>query len=257
MLIDAAPAQAAPMPNSWLRRLRRKLRGWTVSQNPAADGWTPARGSVLVVAPHPDDEVIGCGGTICRHVAADDPVTVVYLTRGEKSRGYPWLTETQRQETRVKEAMMSCAVLGVADTVFLDGEDGNLADPTILNELAVKVAAAVTEKQPKVVYVPHAGDNHPDHIAAFRIISQIARGMSVPPTVYQYELWSPLIADFAVDITKAMPAKVKAVKCHQSALDAFDYVSTMMGLAAYRSGTMLQRKGYAEAFRRTPDLHRS
>lgn len=261
--VPAAPALPTPgpagtrMPNTWFHRLRRKLRTWVATRKPAADGWQPAGGPVLVIAPHPDDEVIGVGGTICRHARAGDPVTVIYLTRGEKSRGYPWLTGPQRQQTRMKEATASCRILGVTDTVFLKGADGHLAEPSVFNELAVQVAAAITDRQPKVIYVPHAADNHPDHIAAFRMICQIARAMSVPPTVYQYELWSPLTADFGVDVTRHMRAKVRAIKCHQSALDAFDYVPTMIGLAAYRSGTLLQHRGYAEAFRRTPDLHRS
>ena len=68
--------------------------------------------------------------------------------------------------------------------------------------------------------------------------------------VHQYELWSPLAADFAVDVTREMKHKLKAIRCHELALDAFDYVPTMLGLAAYRSGTLLQRRGYAEAFKR-------
>jgi hypothetical protein len=48
-----------------------------------------------------------------------------------------------------------------------------------------------------------------------------------------------------------MRTKLKAIKCHRLALDAFNYLPTAMGLAAYRSGTMLERKGYAEAFKRT------
>ena len=112
-------------------------------------------------------------------------------------------------------------------------------------------------RQPKVIYVPHAGDNHADHIAAYRMIAELVRNAAPQPTVYQYELWSPVAADFAVDISRQMSAKVKAIKCHQLALDAFDYVPPMKGLAAYRSGTLLQRKGYAEAFKRTPEVYRA
>ncbi len=249
------PVQHVPMPNTFLRRARHKLRAWAAQRRPAVDAWQAAGGPVMVIAPHPDDEVIGCGGTLCRHVAGGDSVSVVYLTRGEKSRGYPWLTAAQRQAKRVQEATSSCAILGVRDTVFLDGEDGNLSEPAMFGELLGKVAAEVAARQPRAIYVPHGDDNHADHIAAYRMICQIVRELAPAPIVYQYELWSPLTADFAVDITGVMRCKVKAIKCHRLALDAFDYVSTMIGLAAYRSGTMLQRKGYAEAFRRTPDLH--
>lgn len=207
----------------------------------------------MVIAPHPDDEVIGCGGTVCRHIAAGDQVSVVYLTRGESSRGYPWLSPAEKQAKRMQEAMSSCAILGVRDTVFLNGADGNLSDPTIMSDLQREALQAISVRTPKVIYVPHADDNHPDHVAAYRMVRELARAAAPRPVVYQYELWSPLSADFAVDISRQMGMKVKAIKCHELALDAFDYVSTMIGLAAYRSGTMLQRKGYAEAFRKTTE----
>ena len=98
---------------------------------------------MIVIAPHPDDEVIGCGGTIRRHVRGGDPVSVIYLTRGENSRGYPWLSPAEKQAKRVVEARASCAVLGVSDSVFLDGADGKLSDAVVLAELAKKVAEAV------------------------------------------------------------------------------------------------------------------
>ena len=247
---DKAPTQAR-IPNTWLTRVRRKLRGWLTAQPPVNDGWKPAGGPVVVIAPHPDDEVIGCGGTLCRHVAAGEAVCVVYLTRGETSRGYPWLSPAEKQVKRQDEARKSCAILGVRDMVFLDGADGNLEAPAGMVILASKVREALSLRMPKLIYVPHADDNHPDHVAAYRMTLQLASALSPRPEVMQYELWSPLAADFGVDISRRMKAKIKAIKCHQLALDAFDYVPTMIGLAAYRSGTLLQRKGYAEAFRRT------
>jgi LmbE family N-acetylglucosaminyl deacetylase len=226
------------------------MRAWRAAST-IADNWLPAGGPVMVIAPHPDDEVIGCGGTIRRHVLAGDPVSILYLTRGEHSCGYPWLDPEEKKLERMAEARKSCGILGVQDFVFLDGSDGkcNLPQESILLTQALR--AALNERRPKVIYVPHADDNHIDHIAAFRIVTRLACQSDWQPLVYQYELWSPLTADFAVDITSHMRAKLKAIKCHRLALDAFNYLPTAVGLAAYRSGTMLERKGYAEAFKRT------
>jgi LmbE family N-acetylglucosaminyl deacetylase len=246
------PVTAAPaMPNTWWRRLRRRVRTWIAKAPPANDGWQPAGGPIVVIAPHPDDEVIGCGGTMRRHALAGDPVTVIYLTRGGNSRGYPWLSREARQKTRVAEAQASSAVLGVGETVFLNGIDGRCSEPSVADAVRGPLADAIAQRRPKVIFVPHADDNHPDHVAAYRLILGIARDADWKPEVLQYELWSPMQADFAIDVTAHMKAKLKAIKRHQLALDAFDYVPTMTGLAAYRSGTMLQRKGYAEAFKRT------
>src|SRR5437016_1821426 len=128
--VIAGEARQEPrIANTWLRRLRRKVRGWIGPAQPAADGWLAAGGPVMVIAPHPDDEVIGCGGTVIRHVRAGDQVSIIYLTRGERSRGFPWLSAAQKQARRMKEAICSCSILGVTDTLFLDGVDGNLSDP--------------------------------------------------------------------------------------------------------------------------------
>ena len=251
--VTAPPARIA---NTFMSRLRRHVRAMITRQPPAEDGWQPAGGAVMVIAPHPDDEVIGCGGTVCRHVKAGDPVSVIYLTRGESSRGYPWLDPVEKQAKRMQEALSSCAILGVRDTLFLNGADGNLSDAQVMADLRGKVAEALVARKPRVIYVPHADDNHPDHIAAYQMVMELTRDISPRPIVFQYELWSPLYADFAVDISRQMSVKVKAIRCHELALDAFDYVSTMIGLAAYRSGTMLQRKGYAEAFKRSPEIRK-
>ena len=208
----------------------------------------------MVIAPHPDDEVIGCGGTILRHAKAGDPVSVVYLTSGEKSCGYPWLSPAQRKLKRKQEAQSSCKVLNVRDTVFLEGVDGQCSDPEVSAALTGPISAAIEAHQPVVIYVPHADDNHPDHAAAYRLLRGIVAASTRRPSILQYELWSPMHADYAVDVSSQMRAKIRAIKLHELALDAFDYIPTMVGLAAYRSGTMLQRKGYAEAFKRTPDL---
>lgn len=224
---------------------------------PPNDGWEPAGGPVVVIAPHPDDEVIGCGGTLRRHVECGDPVCVIYLTRGESSRGFPWLTESERQDTRQREAIAGCAQLGVCDTVFLNGVDGKLSSGAVVRRVTRQLAELLTARRPKVIYVPHADDKHEDHGAAFRMTSHLVQDLLPGAKLYQYELWSPLTADFAVDITAQMRVKVKAIHCHRLPLDAFNYVNTTVGLAAYRSGTLLQRTGYAEAFKRTPEPHRS
>ena len=236
----------------WKYRLRRRLRNLIKGQPPFVDQWKPAGGSVVVIAPHPDDEVIGCGGTVCRHVAAGDAVSFIYLTQGEKSRGFAWLTPEQRQAKRKQEAQDSSRILGVSDLVFLDGVDGHLSEDAVLAALSTKVAMELEKRNPKLIYVPHVLDNHPDHVASCKMILNLSRTMSPTPLIYQYELWSPAQADFAVDITNQMSRKIKAIRQHELALDAFDYVDTMVGLAAYRSGTMLQRKGYAEAFKLSP-----
>jgi LmbE family N-acetylglucosaminyl deacetylase len=236
-----------------MRKARRGLKQALSGTEPMVDGWNPARGPVLCIAAHPDDEVIGCGGTLHRHALAGDDACVVYLTRGHGSRGFPWLTPEQRGAVRELEARASSRLLGIRETVFLDGREDHLEDPDRRPEWVARVAEVLARWKPRVVYVPHAADNHRDHRAAHRILLDTAE-QARPDTgtlqILQYEIWSPLSADFGVDITAIMPLKLRAIRRHKLAMDAFNYIPTIKGLAAYRCGTLLQRHGYAEAFER-------
>lgn len=243
-----------------LRKLRRRVgQALTPAQLSPDDGFRPAGGRVLCLAPHPDDEVIGCGGALRRHALAGDTVSVVYFTRGHSSRGFPWLTAEQRGQVREGEARASCKLLGIAEPIFLEGREGNLQTPALVEALA----GILRTGDPRVIYVPHPADNHEDHRAVYRTLVEAIAQCSAEPTdavtraaakdqreVYGYEVWSPLPADFAVDITPYMRDKVRAIRQHRLALDAFNYVPTLQGLAVYRCGTLLQREGYAEAYQR-------
>lgn len=258
-----------------LRKVRRGLKQAVGGAAPLNDGWEAAHGPVLCIAAHPDDEVIGCGGTLHRHALAGDDACVIYLTRGHGSRGFPWLTPDERGGAREQEARASSRILGVKETIFLDGREDRLEDPERRAELVAQVAQVVTRWKPRVIYVPHAADNHRDHVAAHRILLDAmeaarppiaalqaearppiaalqaeARPPAAALQICQYEIWSPLSADFAVDITAFMPVKLRAIRRHRLAMDAFNYIPTIKGLAAYRCGTLLQRNGYAEAFQR-------
>lgn len=230
-------------------RAARRLRpSQSVRQH---ENWQPAGGPVLVIAPHPDDEVIGCGGTAARHVQSGDPVSFVILTRGAQSVGYPWLTPEQRMQVREGESRASALRLGVRDIAFVDGEDGHMSEPAVGARVLTQLAEIFARTRPKRIYVPHPNDGHPDHAAAYELAQRLLAQHDGPrPEVFQYEVWRPLEANCAVDITDLMKLKLKAIRCHRLALDAFNYVNTLQGLATYRSGTMLGRQGYAEAFHR-------
>ena len=235
-----------------LRKVRRSIGQAFGGGKPAPDGWQPAGGPVLVIAAHPDDEVIGCGGAVYRHSLAGDNVSVIYLTRGHGSRGFYWLTPEERGAVRELEARSSSRILGVKETLFLEGREDHLEDPDARPEWVTQIAQTINRLQPRVIYVPHAADNHRDHVAAHHILLDAARatGGQNAAAIIQYEIWSPLAADFAVDITPYMSRKLRAIRCHRLAMDAFNYIPTIKGLAAYRCGTLLQRHGYAEAFER-------
>ena len=120
--------------------------------------------SVLVVAAHPDDEVLGCGGTIARHAEAGDQVHVLIVAEGATSR----LQQRDRCEASDELSALACAaqkagtILGAASLELLDCPDNRL-DSLERLDLIKFIEARMERHQPSVVYVHHAGDVNVDH----------------------------------------------------------------------------------------------
>jgi LmbE family N-acetylglucosaminyl deacetylase len=208
--------------------------------------------SVLVIAPHPDDEVIGCGGAIRSRIQSGARVTAVFLTSGEL--GLKHLARDKARRIREREAGQAAAVLGLAELHFLRQPDWILA---VHATAAARALQPVLEStRPKVVYLPHPSDGHPDHQASLAILgAALRRCRNLKPELLGYEIWTPLTAhDVVVDITKAMPRKLRALRAHRSQLREFDYVKAMTGLNQFR-GALAGKCRFAEVFQ-TLSLHR-
>jgi LmbE family N-acetylglucosaminyl deacetylase len=203
--------------------------------------------NVLVLAPHPDDEAIGCGGAICAHAAGGDRVTTVFLTSGEL--GLKHLAREEAWRIRESEAQMAAKVLGLADLLFMRGPDWCLNEQVA--DTAQQLAKIIEDLTPNVVYFPHPDDAHPDHQVTADILGLALGDRKKPPEeLLGYEVWTPLGAfDHAVDISSFMARKLRAVRCYQSQLPGFHYDRAVRGLNQYR-GCLATRTRYAEVFRR-------
>lgn len=115
--------------------------------------------SVLVVAAHPDDEVLGCGGTIARHRKAGDRVTVLIMADGIRSREGAGPTAL---EERQRSARLANQTLGVEDLTLLSYPD-NRMDSVALLDVVQDIERVITRCQPGVVYTHHSGDVNIDH----------------------------------------------------------------------------------------------
>jgi LmbE family N-acetylglucosaminyl deacetylase len=203
------------------------------------------RPQVLVLAPHPDDESLGCGGAICRHHDAGDRVTCVFLTSGEL--GLRHLAADAARHIREEEAEAAAAVLGIDQLAFLRLPDWWVGDHM---DEAVRALAPVLEAQrPNLIYLPHPAEWHPDHRACLPLLQHAVRCVAVPAGVVRlYEVWTPL-QDYqhVEDISALMPRKLRALRCHRSQIESLRYDRAVRGLNAYR-GVMAQCGRFAEVF---------
>lgn len=201
--------------------------------------------NVLVLAPHPDDEVIGCGGTICKHVARGDRVVAVFLTSGEL--GLKHLPREKAWQLRESEARKASRILKLATLEFLRLPDWTLN--AHVREAARRLAPSLAREMPELIYLPHPGEWHPDHQAALPILRAALRAAVIrKPELRGYEVWTPLAEhSHAENITAVMPRKLRALRAHRSQLGEFDYIRAVKGLNQFR-GALAAKCGYAEVF---------
>ena len=203
--------------------------------------------SVLVIAPHPDDEAIGCGGTICLHRRSGDSVRAVFLTSGE--RGIAGVPSQTAQATREAEAQEAGKVLGLDGMVFFRLPD--LAVAERIESGARKLQTMLDSRPPDFIYLPHPDDNHPDHQAVLPLVraALASRTERSLPELRLYEVWSPMsVYDWAEDISPFIRQKLRAIRCYRSQLQDFRYDWGVQGLNRYR-GCFAARCRYAEVFR--------
>lgn len=217
----------------------------------------PSSGSVLVIAPHPDDEVLGVGGTIARLVAEGRDVFAAIVTRGDAAM----FGEESVEKTR-REANEAHELLGVTKSIFLDGFPAALLDTVPQHRLNSALAGVLEDVDPEVIFVPFVGDLHRDHQYIFQSLLVAARphpGRRLR-SIYAYETLSetnwnapPLTPGFApnayLEITSWMESKLAALRIYESQLRPWPHersIEAVRALAQMRGATV----GYeaAEAF---------
>lgn len=214
---------------------------------------------VLVVTAHPDDVDFGASGTVATLVAAGVEVTYCIVTDGDAGGFDPTVPRSQIPGIRRREQVAAAKAVGVQDVRFLGYKDGEL---TVTHDLRRDITRVIRQVQPERVMTmspvrnwDRIGASHPDHMAAAEATVQAiypdARNQFAHPTLMQDEglgewhvaqLWmfgSPTPNTF-VDITDQFPAKLAALRAHESQTehmtDLEDMIRGWMTQSAQRGG---------------------
>jgi LmbE family N-acetylglucosaminyl deacetylase len=147
-------------------------------------------GPVLVLAPHPDDETLGCGAAIARFCAEGRKVRVIIVTDGRASARPALISPDELAEIRRKEVLKAMDVLGVAreEIVFWDYPDGETAMHA--DKLAGDVALHVQGFAPGVVFTASRFDKNPDHRALAAVVERLQSDGKIQCRVFQYPIWA-------------------------------------------------------------------
>ncbi|MGZ4955524.1 MAG: PIG-L deacetylase family protein [Methylobacter sp.] len=200
-------------------------------------------GKVLVFAPHPDDETLGCGATLALLRQNNCAVKVVFVTDGGGAGSLP----EGSIEIRQQEAMAALTTLGIQDWLFLKEPDGSFRNHPGFEQQALEI---MQQFQPDWIFLPSVLDYHRDHVAIGQALFNLWQLHKTAKRLFFYEIWSPVPATHVVDISSVINLKRQAISHYQLPLAHCDYLSASMGLSRYR-GLYLPNQGhdqYAEAF---------
>ena len=213
--------------------------------------------NILVVAAHPDDEVLGCGGVMARHAAAGDKVHVLFLADGvtaRESSGSDAVAQRQQQ------ALAAAQQLGAAEPTFAGFPD-NRMDTVALLDIVQVVETEIARVQPTTIYCHYGGDLNVDHRIAHQATITACRPLpaAVVNSVYAFETlssteWSGSEAQFSpdrfVDVDTYVDKKIAALACYRDELRPFPHprsteaVTALGQLRGAASGL-----AFAEAFK--------
>jgi LmbE family N-acetylglucosaminyl deacetylase len=198
----------------------------------------------MVVAAHPDDEVLGCGGTIARHADAGDQVQVLIVAEGATSR------QQQRDQGQATEelsalalaAQQAGAILGAQGVELLDLPDNRL-DSLARLDLIKRIEERITRHQPQVVYVHHAGDVNVDHRRLHEAVVTACRPTPGHPVrrLLSFEVassteWQPpgsapaFQPNWFVDIATQWPRKREALAAYASEMRPWPHARSIEAL---------------------------
>jgi len=211
---------------------------------------------VLVVAAHPDDEVIGVGGTIRKHVQSGDQVSLLIMTQ-------VYTPEWQKNEieTRKNEALQAQKILGIKK-IYFGGFPTVKLNTVATIDLTKKIRQVIDEVKPEIVYLPPMGDLNRDHDLVANAAMVVCRpfpGSSVKK-VLCYEISSTtracppnngsyFIPTVYVDITKFIDEKIEAMKAYKSEIRGFPNPRSAEGLKIFAQERGLSvGVAYAESF---------
>ncbi len=208
----------------------------------------PVAQKVWVLAPHPDDEVFGCGGAALSYAAQNAQVHVTVVSSGT---GYAQADNAaQIQSTREAETNAALKLMGLAPAQFWQLPDRGLGQCA---DLPQKLRQELLQHQFEVVFTPSLDEVHPDHLAVtralFAALEQINAEGGALPWVVQYEVGAPLKPNLLLNLTPLWSRKQQAMQCFKSQQQVQDYAKHIEALNTFRTYSLPATVTHAEAYR--------
>ena len=193
---------------------------------------------ILILAPHPDDEVIGCGGLLLKYSTQCD---VIVLTDGRY--GDSSIPPSEMIKIRKEELTSVMKEVGIKKYLFLDIEDSKLKE-------GYEQFQMIDFNHYNYIVIPNNLDQHPDHKAVFSHIMRAFKDKLIQKDVKiaMYEVWGALaITNFYIDISDIVDKKRDIINMHYSQVKDINYADKILGLNKYRGMTAMNKE-YVESY---------
>ena len=213
--------------------------------------------NIIVISAHPDDEVIGAGGTLLKHVANTDKVYWIIITNMSEENGYS-KKDSERRQKEINEVVLK---IGFAETFNLNYKPSGL-QPADLPGIISKVSDIFNRVKPECVYVMNRSDAHSDHRIVFEAVMACTKSFRYPfiKKVLMYECISEtefapalpenvFIPNYFVDVTDYLEKKLALMEIYASEVGEHPFprsLENVKALAYYRGA--IAGVQYAEAF---------
>lgn len=198
---------------------------------------------IMVLSPHPDDDVIGCGGTLKILCENGSIVKTIIFTDGCMGDGT--VKDFSLVTIRKHEAIAGSKILGYHDLIFLNNLDTKLRANEKNKDAMLQL---LRDFNPEQIFVPSILERHPDHIETAVILAHALQKYVGHPLCYCYEVWSPLFPNTLIDITNKVDDKIKAISAHWSQVTHQNYLDSILGLNAFRAMGLGYDVKFCEAF---------
>lgn len=190
--------------------------------------------TIMVLAPHQDDEVIGCGGMMLLQRKAGYPVQTVFVQSGAAE----FLQDPQEKQRiiaiREAEAKAAATLGGFEPPIFLRHAEIKVSN---IESVAQSIEATIQKIKPDVIFSPFMLDPHADHTLTNVALALALKKSNYKCRIMGYEVWSNCIANVGIGIDEVVEEKKKLIACYKSQLAQTDYVHSTIGINMYHSRT--------------------
>jgi N-acetylglucosamine malate deacetylase 1 len=212
---------------------------------------------VAVIAPHPDDETLGCGGTLLKHKSNNDEIHWIIATNMQTSEGYDDIVIKERNDE-----IQKVGTLFGFDSISKLNLPTTKVDEHGMSELVAKISSVINKIKPNIIYLPFKSDVHSDHKYIFEASYSCTKSFRYPfiEKIYMMETLSEtefslstkedsFVPNVFVDISKYMDKKIEAIKIYENEIHDHPFPRSeknIKALATYRGA--IANCEYAESF---------